>query len=63
MEASLLMSCKDVPDDDGLGVILSVNQGAKGHQVSIREGTLSTSLLCDLLRQYTDMQSRLALNL
>lgn len=34
VEASLLLPGEDVPDDDGLRVILCVHQGAEGHQVS-----------------------------
>lgn len=37
MEASLLMPCEDVPDNDGLRVILSVHQWAESDQVSARE--------------------------
>lgn len=46
MKASLLMAREDVPDDDGLRVILSVHQWTEGHQVSAREGVsqYSTSL-------------------
>ena len=39
MKTSLLLPGKDVPDDDGLRVILSVHQGAKSHQVPATEGT------------------------
>lgn len=44
MKTSLLMPCEDVPDDDGLRVILRVHQWAESHQVSAR-GSLSTALL------------------
>lgn len=33
MEASLLLPGQDVPDDDGLRVLLSVHQGTEGHNV------------------------------
>lgn len=39
MKASLLLPSKDVPDDDGLRVVLSVHQGAESHQVSAAERT------------------------
>lgn len=39
VKTSLLLPGKDVPDDDGLRVILSVHQGAKSHQVPATEGT------------------------
>lgn len=39
VKASLLLPSKDVPDDDGLRVVLSVHQGAEGHQVSVTERT------------------------
>lgn len=41
METSLLLTGEDVPDDDGLRVILSVHQGAEGHQVPAAEGAAS----------------------
>lgn len=37
METSLLMPCEDVPDNDGLRIILSVHQRAESDQVSARE--------------------------
>lgn len=40
MKTSLLMPREDVPDDDGLRVILGVHQWAESHQVSAREGHL-----------------------
>lgn len=33
MEASLLLAGQDVPDDDGLRVLLGVHQRAEGHHV------------------------------
>lgn len=39
VKASLLLPSKDVPDDDGLRVVLSVHQGAESHQVSVTERT------------------------
>lgn len=41
METSLLLPGEDVPDDDGLRVILSVHQGAEGHQVPAAESAAS----------------------
>lgn len=45
MKPSLLMPREDVPDDDGLRVILSVHQWAESHQVSARQGHLVQHLL------------------
>lgn len=33
MEASLFLSGQDVPDDDGLWVLLSVHQRTEGHHI------------------------------
>lgn len=33
VEASLLLSSQNVPDDDGLRVLLSVHQGTEGHNI------------------------------
>ena len=33
VEASLLLASQNVPDDDGLGVLLSVHQGTERHHV------------------------------
>lgn len=33
MEASLFLSGQDIPDDDGLWVLLSVHQWTEGHHI------------------------------
>jgi hypothetical protein len=45
VKTSLLMAREDVPDDDGLRVILSVHQRAERYQVSAREGHLAQHFL------------------